>query len=454
MDKLGLITDDMTGTMTCGVLLAKSGIRAASFFSPENMTNADAQEALIISANSRNLPKNEAQANVRAAYHALKDAGAKYFTKRIDTTYRGGVGYEVDALLDELGSEYTAFVVNTMPDTHRIVVGGYSVINGQILSETGAAHDVLSPVTESHIATLLSKQSKYPIGEIHIGTVLAGHETLRRAISQQITDGNRLIVIDAISTPHVKIIAETIYHMEIPMICVDSGAFTQQMAICRGYQHLDRIPQKQNIDVTISDSQKKVFVVAGSATDVTKEQISYLSEQTAVQVVSLTTAKLLSIQGKDEISSAITRLETALSNPDNKVVVLETAVNAERIDLAAYESQHALKPGAASSTINNALGHIVGNILSEPTISDSLCGMYMTGGDTLVTVLKAIGASGIRLIDTVQPQTNLGSVIGGPHDGLFIVGKGGMIGDTKTAENVVKRLIFNYQKLNMKVGEN
>ena len=72
--------------------------------------------------------------------------GVKYFSKRIDTTLRGGVGVEIDAMLDQLNEDTIAVVVPAMPQSRRILVGGYSVIDGVALINTPVAQDVRTPV--------------------------------------------------------------------------------------------------------------------------------------------------------------------------------------------------------------------------------------------------------------------------------------------------------------------
>ncbi len=54
---------------------------------------------MVVSSDSRPLPKAEAQHKVSAAVKQLQARGAHYFTKRIDTTLRGGIGFEIDAML-------------------------------------------------------------------------------------------------------------------------------------------------------------------------------------------------------------------------------------------------------------------------------------------------------------------------------------------------------------------
>ena len=116
MPIIGSVADDLTGATTTGVLLARSKARTAVFFNVEAATKAegvDELDAIIISSNSRPLPANEAYDKVKEATIALKSMGVKYFQKRIDTTCRGGIGVEVDAMLDQLaeeGFEVTPFI--------------------------------------------------------------------------------------------------------------------------------------------------------------------------------------------------------------------------------------------------------------------------------------------------------------------------------------------------------
>ncbi|CAK9883927.1 MAG: PTS system glucitol/sorbitol-specific EIIB component [Candidatus Erwinia impunctatus] len=158
--KLGIVADDLTGATTVGVLLARSGLRTAAFFDTASFSRNDVDyPAMVISSDSRPLPKAEAQQRVSVAVEQLKARGVHYFTKRIDTTLRGGIGYEIDAMLALLPQETTAVVVPAMPQSRRILVGGYSVIDSVALSYTDVARDVRTPVTESWVPKLLADQT-------------------------------------------------------------------------------------------------------------------------------------------------------------------------------------------------------------------------------------------------------------------------------------------------------
>ena len=186
MPLIGAVADDLTGATTTGVLLARSKARTAVFFNEEAAKKEAACEeldAILISSNSRPLPGDEAYEKVHSATEALVDMGVKYFSKRIDTTLRGGVGVEIDAMMDVIGNDVVAVVVPAMPQSRRILVGGYSVIDGVALINTPVAQDVRTPVHENYIPRLLAGQSKRKVELIGLDVVLKGRE----AIAEELT---------------------------------------------------------------------------------------------------------------------------------------------------------------------------------------------------------------------------------------------------------------------------
>ena len=186
MPLIGTVADDLTGATTTGVLLARSKARTAVFFNVEAASKADGVDeldAIIISSNSRPLPANEAYEKVKDATIALKNMGVKYFQKRTDTTMRGGIGVEIDAMLDQLSEDTVAVVVPAMPQSRRILVGGFSVIDGVALINTPVAQDVRTPVKENYIPRLLEGQTRRKVGLVTLDKVLAGDQVIKTALS-------------------------------------------------------------------------------------------------------------------------------------------------------------------------------------------------------------------------------------------------------------------------------
>jgi uncharacterized protein YgbK (DUF1537 family) len=55
--------------------------------------------------------------------------------------------------------------------------------------------------------------------------------------------------------------------------------------------------------------------------------------------------------------------------------------------------------------------------------------LVLTGGETAIAVLRALGASGLRLTGEIEPGVALGALVDGPFDGLTLVTKAGGFGD-------------------------
>lgn len=437
MSKIGIVADDLTGATTVGVLLARAGISAAAFFD-EKLFSETGHQAYILSTDSRALDKEEAQKKVRSAVLTLKEKGAVYFSKRIDTTLRGGIGFEVDAMLEGLDEDTVAIMVASMPQSRRIVVGGYSIIDGVPLAKTPVANDVRTPVTETHIPTLMATQTKHQIGYVSLGDILSGKDGLKQSFLKQRNNGAKLIIADAVSLEDVELIAEAVSELEWKVLAIDPGPFTEKLLKCQGFAQEEKEVIPGNIAVEEMDGM--VITVAGSATPVTKAQMKTLSNESWVSTIPVSAEDLIDKKNiaPAEINMVVRKTLDTLANQQPKVLLLTTDGNSKRINLSQKEKELGLLPGEAANNINSGLGEIVNGILCKET--EGIKGIYMTGGDTMVNILRALGAKGIELIDYVIPQADLGRIIGGKYDGLIIVGKGGLTGTNDTAVSIVKRI--------------
>jgi uncharacterized protein YgbK (DUF1537 family) len=55
--------------------------------------------------------------------------------------------------------------------------------------------------------------------------------------------------------------------------------------------------------------------------------------------------------------------------------------------------------------------------------------VLLTGGETAIALLRTLGASGLRLAGQIEPGLALGTLAGGPFDGLVVMTKAGGFGD-------------------------
>lgn len=441
MPLIGAVADDLTGATTTGVLLARSRARTAVFFNEEAAESAEdaAQlDAILVSSNSRPLPAGEAYEKVKSATQALQRMGVRYFTKRIDTTLRGGVGVEIDAMMDCIGNDVVALVVPAMPQSRRILVGGFSVIDGVALIKTPVAQDVRTPVRENYIPRLLAGQTKRKVGLVTLDAVLAGTECIKEELAKTRADGNEVIVVDAITLDDVESIAKACVELDWNVLSVDPGAFTSKLAYCRGLiqQEEANIPEE-----TGEDLNKTVLIAAGSATPVTKKQMEVLCKDPEVFRVSIDPVRL--IEGGDEaveeVAIAVGKIVGYLdAEMLPKAILMETALHGELLDLSEEDAKRGYADGMSADRINSGLGRITSLVLEEVG-REKVAGLYTTGGDTMVNVCFQLGVKCLEVIDYVIPQTDVCRLLGN-YEGLPIVGKGGLTGTEQSGVEIVKRL--------------
>ncbi|WP_163539936.1 four-carbon acid sugar kinase family protein [Gracilibacillus sp. YIM 98692] len=444
MKKFGIVADDLTGATTVGVLLAKAGVRTAAFFNEKDLAYSSDQDAVVLSTDSRALPKKDAADRVKQAVQNLKNKGITNYSKRIDTTLRGNIGTEVDSMLQELGSDTIAVMVPSMPQSNRILVGGYSIIDGVPLSLTPVANDVRTPVEETHCPTLMRKQTNRKIGVISLNVLLSGKEAVKKALELEKEQGAEIIIADAVSMDDVSLLAESVCSLQWNVLAIDPGPFTTKLAEHSGCA-IDHDEQAGDGAEGIFDG--KVLAVAGSATPVTKMQMEELLENDWAESVAVSAEMLIdrSNSADQEIQVAIGKALEKLKSDKVHVVVLETSLTGKRINLKDQEKALNLKQGEAADNINGGLGEIAKGILA--LTSNDVKGIYMTGGDTMVHTLKRLEARGIQLLDYVIPQADLGTILGGENEGLVVVGKGGLTGEQKTATQIVKRIFTESTRL-------
>lgn len=440
MPVIGAVADDLTGATTTGVLLARSKARTAVFFNEEaaqKAADAGGLDAILVSSNSRPLPADEAYEKVSSATKALMDMGIKYFSKRIDTTLRGGVGIEIDAMMDNIGNDVVAVVVPAMPQSRRILVGGFSVIDGVALINTPVAQDVRTPVHENYIPRLLAGQSKRKVDLVKLDVVLKGKDAIREALQESREHGAEVIVVDGITLDDVENIAAACVDLAWNVLAVDPGPFTAKLAYCRGLigREEANIPQH-----TADGTGKTVLIAAGSATPVTKRQMEILCEDDRHKRVCVEPVPLINggAEAQAEVAEAVARGMELLHDGEPRAILFETALHGELLDLDEEDAKRGYPEGMSADRINAGLGMIISKVL-ERAGSDRIAGLYTTGGDTMVNVCFQLGVECLEVVDYVIAQTDVGRMVG-KYDGMPIIGKGGLTGNDMTACDIVDRL--------------
>ena len=448
MPHIGVIADDLTGATTTGVLLARSGAKTTVFFNVEaakTNINSSSLDAILISSNSRALPPDEAYEKVSDAIKTLQSMNVSFFSKRIDTTMRVGIGVEIDAMLDYMDEGTVAVVVPAMPQSKRILVGGYSIIDSVALVDTPVAQDVRTPVLENYIPKLLDGQSRRKIGCVTLESILSGKIETKKALKTARHNGADIIVVDAVTLDHIELIAKACLELKWNILAVDPGPFTSKLAFCRKLIH----EEKDNIPIETADETGKfVLIAAGSTTPVTKKQMEVLCQDNRNKRISINPISL--IDGGDvalaEIDITLNHVRSVFENENPRVILLETALHDELLNLDIEDKKRGYASGMSANRINSGLGNIVARII-EDLGRDKIAGIYTTGGDTMVNVCYQLEAECIEVLDYVIPQTYVCRILG-KYQGMPIIGKGGLTGNESIVLDIVDRLFKESSRIN------
>ena len=440
MPHIGVIADDLTGATTTGVLLARSGAKTTVFFNVEaakTNINSSSLDAILISSNSRALPPDEAYEKVSEAIKTLQSMNVSFFSKRIDTTMRGGIGVEIDAMLDYMDEGTVAVVVPAMPQSKRILVGGYSIIDSVALVDTLVAQDVRTPVLENYIPKLLDGQSRRKIGCVTLESILSGKIETKKALKTARHNGADIIVVDAVTLDHIELIAKACLELKWNILAVDPGPFTSKLAFCPKLIH----EEKDNIPIETADETGKfVLIAAGSATPVTKKQMEVLCQDNRHKRISINPISLIDVGdvALAEIDITLNHVRSVFENENPRVILLETALHNELLNLDIEDKKRGYASGMSANRINSGLGNIVARII-EDLGRDKIAGIYTTGGDTMVNVCYQLEAECIEVLDYVIPQTDVCRMLG-KYQGMPIIGKGGLTGNESIVLDIVDRL--------------
>lgn len=417
--KLYVIADDITGANATSVLLAKEGFKCSTFIdsnllNDEKLSSAD---VVAISTDSRGVTKEEAYERVKKEVNRVKHLNPVY-TKRIDSTLRGNIGSEIDAILDE-DENSIAVVVASYPDSGRISIGGFLLVNSVPLQNTLVARDPKCPVTNSSVKEIIHTQTKYKVADIQINDVLRGAEFLSRKINLLVDEGNRIIVIDAVTNDEVETIAKASQITNLNVIAVDPGPFTKCL-------------MNAKFGSSQVEQGKKVFFAIGS---VSKTTIGQIENLVATKSPVLVKVNPLSLINDDEIDNEIERvlhiIEGKLKeNRSNIVGITTTTREDEVLNLSELSKELNMDEEAISVKINIGLAKITELALE---ISNSSIGaLYTSGGDVTMEVMKRLGVEGIDIKDEIIPLAVYGRFIGGKYPNMPAITKGGLIGDKKT----------------------
>jgi len=413
MQKYIVIADDLTGSNSTCSLFKKIGLRAASILKLQGDRNYDV-DVISYSTASRGLDKEEAYKKVSEAIKILKNKDVLVYNKRIDSTLRGNIGTEINAMLDNLEDDRIAVVVPAYPDSGRIVVNKTMLVNGVLLENSDAGKDPKTPIKTSCVESLVQKDIKYSSTYFTLSDIAQPIEEIAKKMQKAIKN-SRVLIFDAVNNEDIIKISKAIIHSDIDIVTVDPGPFTL---------YYSKELQKKN------HLEKKILMVIGSVTATTKKQIEYILQEEDIFLVKMKVEDFFEKETcLKEIERVISFIKKGIASYDLFLVTTSPIGDEKKADLQKLAENLNTTVEEISKIIANTLTETVVKILKE---TEKFEGVYSSGGDITIALLEKLKAIGVEIREEVIPLAAYGRIIGGDFPNLKLVSKGGMVGDEKT----------------------
>jgi uncharacterized protein YgbK (DUF1537 family) len=415
-----IIADDFTGANDSIVSFAAAGARTVTIFDPQlPKERLSGFEAVAYSVNSRGLNRDAAYRVNRDVVRRLHPAAGDLIYKKMDSALRGNLGAELEAVLDEVGSETTVLAAPALPANGRITVGGYQLLNGIPVHETEMARDPVTPVREAHLPTLLAQTCRYQVGTLPLRTVCNGMAAISAALREQITAGCRIVVADATRNGHLDELARTITTAGLKLLPWGTaglaGAMARQLFPVAAAPDMRGLTIDGPVAALIGSKSRQASLQIGQALT----ELPWLAEVVAQRTT---------LGRPNQREAEVRRI--------SKWAAATLTGNCRGI-LVRFDNDPAVDPDTLDA---RALAAGMGELARRLVENAGIKILYLSGGDIAAATVMALDGWGLTVEAEPAAGVCLGSLRGGCFAGLKVVTKAGSFGDVGTLAQVLRSM--------------
>jgi uncharacterized protein YgbK (DUF1537 family) len=315
---LTIVADDLTGACDTGTLFAGRGPVPVTVW-PRRAVEAAVR---VVDTESRALPPEEAAGRVAAV--AGRARAGRWF-KKIDSTLRGPIGAEVEALLRATGIA-TAIVCPAFPAQGRVVLDRVLLVGGVPVADSPIGRDPQFTGSGSSVVEILRAQLDRALAWIPIDQLRAGPEPLAARLGRL---AGTTIVADAETDADLDALVDAALAVSPAPLLVGAAGLARALA-----SRLGLLAERAEVP-----PGGRWLIVAGSRHPATRRQ---LREARAAGLTVLATAERAADGRPDALGRLVEQAVTALERErwDGVIVTggetaaaLWGALGAERIDL-------------------------------------------------------------------------------------------------------------------------
>lgn len=453
---IGVMADDLTGSCDIGSMFAKRGCAVRIFTStadwgalaaglveeaagapgpcPEgNRHRATHRRAdvLILDTDSRMDPPATAYEKVRRAAAALRSAGCRFYYKKTCSVFRGNIGSECDALLDELGESF-AVAVAAFPKNGRVTRGGVHYVRGRPLAESEFGRDPAHPTTESNLIEVWRRQTGRRVGSVPLAAVRQGPAAIRAALESARAAGVAYALCDAETNADLAAIGRAAARERV---LIGASALAEELG--RPWGPKARCDAPGGFDeATMAVLARPaagpgVLVLAGSITPQSQAQVATLAASGA---------PVFTLDGRAALAepdAALARLarEAARAIARGRIAVVRSENWPEA---AAATRALGAEQGLDAIAVNRHVAGLLGRVAEAVLRTTGCRRLIALGGDTAAAACRALNVTEMVVLREIEP--GLPSILAPGPPPLLLVLKAGGFGEPDFLMRAIEHL--------------
>ncbi|HEY4163730.1 MAG TPA: 3-oxo-tetronate kinase [Dongiaceae bacterium] len=384
---LGCIADDLTGATDLALMLAREGLRAIQTTGiPKQPIDPAQVDTVIVALKSRSIPAADAVEQSLEAARVLKRMGAQRFLFKycstFDSTDAGNIGPVAEALLKELGADFT-IACPAFPATGRTIYMGNLFVNGVPLNESSMKDHPLNPMHDADLRRVLQRQTKLKVGGVTYKDVDAGTDAIDAALRREHDAGIQIAIVDVLADRHLREIGPAI--ADLPLITGGSGiamglpaAYLKSGLIKALTPPAERMPARSG----------KRLILAGSCSTATRAQIA------SARGAHLPNLKI----EPDTIASGATSPQTILDWIDKQTSDRPILVYSSDEPEAVRAAQEKFGRERAGRMIEDILAAV-----AKESLRRGFTRFLIAGGETSGAVVNALGVDALSIGPEIDP---------------------------------------------------
>ncbi len=378
-DRWLILADDLTGAADTAIAFARRGWTASVGWGGA----APEVEVLAIDAETRGVLEPEPAAARHLALIRAHRAGRTGLFKKIDSTLRGQPAAELQASLQELGA--VALVAPAFPMQGRTTLDGRVHLHGLPLETT----------------PLWAREHSYPDADLR-GIFGRDGAPARHATLDALHDGALPALIEAaLAEGRCSVVCDAAEERDLALIAHAARPFAERLVWVgsAGLAHaIAGAEPRHGEPPTLPRVEGGILVVVGRMAEASQAGVAKLADDPELRGVVSTSAMLR--HGLDAWQNTRQSVQASLARGQDVMVTLS---GLGEVDSTLPRYLAALLPGAR------------------------LGGFIVTGGETALPLLEALGATSLGMVAEVEPGVPL--CLAGA---LPVITKAGAFGDAGT----------------------